>query len=125
SRVPSPSAWAPPAASASADVACVVTSPCPAPLRATTAVLATLSSIGKSKERTIVACDRIRPKGIDDAACAKFLKRKIDVIVPYAEKADAAADLGVPYVMLEKPDPTSRALKQLGTTLGTFKPAPA
>jgi len=108
-----------------ADVVCVVTAPHLAALRATTDLLATLSRIGKSKERTIVACDRIRPKGIDDAACAKFLKRKIDVVVPYAEKADAAADLGVPYVMLEKPDPTSRALKQLGTTLGTFKPAPA
>jgi hypothetical protein len=69
-----------------------------------------------------VTCVRIRPKGIDDAACAKFLKRKIDVVVPYAEKADAAADLGVPYVLAEKTDPTSLAIKQLGTKLGSFKP---
>jgi pilus assembly protein CpaE len=108
-----------------ADVVCVVTAPHLAALRATTDLLATLSRIGKSKEQTIVACDRIRPKGIEDAACAKFLKRKIDFVVPYAEEADAAADLGVPYVMLEKPDRTSRTLKQLGARLGTFKAAPA
>ena len=105
-----------------ADVVCVVTAPHLAALRATTDLLATLSRVGKSPDRTIVTCVRIRPKGIDDAACAKFLKRKIDVVVPYAEKADAAADLGVPYVLAEKTDPTSLAIKQLGTKLGSFKP---
>ena len=108
-----------------ADVVCVVTAPHLAALRATTDLLATLSRIGKSKGQTIVACARIRPKGIDDAACAKFLKRKIDVVVPYAEKADAAADLGLPYVLLEKPDRTALSLKQLGAKLGTFRAAPA
>ena len=108
-----------------ADVVCVVTAPHLAALRATTDLLATLSRMGKSKGQTIVVCDRIRPKGIDDAACAKFLKRKIDVVVPYAEKADAAADLGLPYVLLEKPDRTALALKELGAKLATFKAAPA
>src|SRR2546422_49215 len=42
-----------------ADVVCVVTAPHLAALRATADLLATLSRIGKSKERTIVACDRI------------------------------------------------------------------
>ena len=105
-----------------ADLVCVVTAPHLAALRATTDLLATLSRIGKSKERTIVVCDRIRPRGIEDAACAKFLKRKIDVVVPYAEKADAAADLGVPYVLAEKADPTTLAIKQLAAKLGSFKP---
>jgi MinD-like ATPase involved in chromosome partitioning or flagellar assembly len=105
-----------------ADVVCVVTAPHLAALRATTDLLATLSRVGKSPDRTIVTCVRIRPKGIDDAACAKFLKRKIDVVVPYAEKADAAADLDVPYVLAEKKDPTSLAITQLGTKLGSFKP---
>jgi MinD-like ATPase involved in chromosome partitioning or flagellar assembly len=85
-------------------------------------LLATLSRIGKSDERTIVVCDRIRPKGIEDGACAKFLKRKIDVVVPYAEKADAAADLGVPYMLAEKADPTTLAIKQLAAKLSSFKP---
>ncbi len=105
-----------------ADVVCVVTAPHLAALRATTDLLATLSRIGKSKDRTIVVCDRIRPKGIEDAACAKFLKRKIDMVIPYAEKADAAADLGVPYVLAEKADRTSLAIKELAAKLGTFKP---
>ncbi len=105
-----------------ADVVCVVTAPHLAALRATTDLLATLSRIGKSKDRTIVVCDRIRPKGIEDAACAKFLKRKIDMVIPYAEKADAAADLGVPYVLAEKADKTSLAIKELAAKLGTFKP---
>ena len=106
-----------------ADVVCVVTAPHLAALRATTDLLATLARIGKPKERTILVCDRIRPKGIDDAACAKFLERKIDVVVPFAEKADAAADLGVPYVLTEKADPTSVAMKQLRAKLEAFKPA--
>jgi pilus assembly protein CpaE len=105
-----------------ADLVCVVTAPHLAALRATTDLLATLSRIGKSNERIIVVCDRIRPRGIEDAACAKFLKRKIDVVIPYAEKADAAADLGVPYVLEEKADPTTLAIKQLAAKLGSFKP---
>jgi len=105
-----------------ADVVCVVTAPHLAALRATTDLLATLARIGKSKERTVVACVRIRPKGIDDAACVRFLKRKIDVVVPFAEKADAAADLGVPYVLAEKDDPTATAIKQLGAKLSAFRP---
>ena len=39
-------------------------------------------------------------KGIDDAGVAKFLKRKVDVVVPYAEKAyyDARPTIAIdPY----------------------------
>ncbi|TMC30148.1 MAG: response regulator, partial [Chloroflexi bacterium] len=81
------------------DVVCVVTAPHLAALRSTSDTLAMLTRIGISDERILVTLVRNTPKGIDDAGVAKFLKRKADVIVPYAEKADAAADLGVPYVL--------------------------
>ena len=76
-------------------------------------------------ERMLVALVRNTAKGIDDAGVAKFLRRKADVIVPYAEKADAAADLGVPYVLAEPSDKVTVALKVLASRLITRKAIPA
>jgi pilus assembly protein CpaE len=107
------------------DVVCVVTAPHLAALRSTSDTLAMLTRIGISDERILVTLVRNTPKGIDDAGVAKFLKRKADVIVPYAEKADAAADLGVPYVLAEPNDKTAVSLRQLAVRLATRKAVPA
>ena len=103
------------------DMVCVVTAPHLAALRSTSDTLAMLTRIGIAEERILVALVRSTIKGIDDAGVAKFLKRKADIVVPYAEKADAAADLGVPYVLAEPNDKTAIALKQLATRLVTRK----
>ena len=84
-----------------------------------------LTRIGISEGRILVTLVRNTSKGIDDAGVAKFLKRKVDVVVPYAEKADAAADLGVPYVLAEPNDKTTVALRQLAVRLATRKAVPA
>ena len=107
------------------DIVCVVTAPHLASLRGTSDTLAMLTRIGIADERILVALVRNTPKGIDDAGVAKFLKRKPDNVVPYAEKADAAADLGVPYVLAEPTDKTAIALKQLALRLATRKAVPA
>src|SRR6266542_915412 len=107
------------------DIVCVVTAPHLASLRSTSDTLAMLTRIGISDERILVTLVRNTPKGIDDAGVAKFLKRKADVIVPYAEKADAAADLGVPYVLAEPNDKTAVSLRQLAVRLATRKAVPA
>lgn len=107
------------------DIVCVVTAPHLAALRSTSDTLAMLTRIGISDERIVVALVRNTVKGIDDAGVSKFLKRKADIIVPYAEKADAAADLGVPYVLAEPNDKSTVALKQLATRLVTRKAVPA
>ena len=103
------------------DIVCVVSAPHLAALRSTSDTLAMLTRIGISDERILVALVRNTAKGIDDAGVAKFLKRKTDIVVPYAEKADAAADLGVPYVLAEPSDKTAIALKQLAERLATRK----
>jgi pilus assembly protein CpaE len=107
------------------DIVCVVTAPHLAALRSTSDTLAMLTRIGISNERILVALVRNTAKGIDDAGVAKFLKRRPDIVVPFAEKADAAADLGVPYVLAEPSDKTAVALKQLATRLATKKAVPA
>lgn len=107
------------------DIVCVVTAPHLAALRSTSDTLAMLTRIGIADERILVALVRSTVKGIDDAGIAKFLKRKPDIVVPYAEKADAAADLGVPYVLAEPNDKSTVALKQLATRLVTRKAVPA
>jgi pilus assembly protein CpaE len=107
------------------DIVCVVTAPHLASLRSTSDTLAMLTRIGIADERILVALVRNTAKGIDDAGVAKFLNRKPDNIVPYAEKADAAADLGVPYVLAEPNDKTAIALKQLALRLATRKAVPA
>jgi pilus assembly protein CpaE len=107
------------------DMVCVVTTPHLASLRSTSDTLATLTRIGISEARILVALVRTTAKGIDEAGVAKFLKRKADVIVPYAEKADAAADLGVPYVLAEPTDKAAVALKELAVRLASRKAAPA
>ena len=107
------------------DIICVVTAPHLAALRSTSDTLAMLTRIGISDERILVALVRNTAKGIDEAGVAKFLKRKADVVVPYAEKADAAADLGVPYVFAEPNDKVAAALKQLAVRLATRKAVPA
>jgi len=106
------------------DIVCVVTAPHLASLRSTSDTLAMLTRIGIADERIVVALVRNTAKGIDDAGVAKFLKRKPDVVIPYAEKADAAADLGVPYVLAEPSDKTASALKQLALRLATRKAVP-
>ena len=103
------------------DIVCVVSAPHLAALRSTSDTLAMLTRIGISDERILVALVRNTAKGIDDAGVAKFLKRKADIVVPYAEKADAAADLGVPYILAEPSDKTATALKQLAGRLATRK----
>ncbi len=107
------------------DVVCVVTAPHLASLRSTSDTLAMLTRIGIADERIMVALVRSTAKGIDDAGVAKFLKRKPDVVVPFADKADAAADLGVPYVLAEPNDKAAVALRQLATRLLTRKAVPA
>ena len=107
------------------DMVCVVTAPHLAALRSTSDTLAMLRRIGISNERILVALVRNTVKGIDDAGVAKFLERKPDLVVPFAEKADAAADLGVPYVLAEPNDKTAVALKQLAARLATKKAVPA
>jgi pilus assembly protein CpaE len=107
------------------DIVCVVTAPHLAALRSTSDTLAMLTRIGISDERIVVALVRNSAKGIDDAGVAKFLKRKPDIVVPFAEKADAAADLGVPYVLAEPNDKATVALKQLAVRLATRKAVPA
>jgi pilus assembly protein CpaE len=106
------------------DIVCVVAAPHLAALRGTSDTLAMLTRIGISDERILLALVRNTAKGIDDAGVAKFLKRKPDIVVPYAEKADAAADLGVPYVFAEPNDKTAIALKQLAVRLATRKAVP-
>ncbi len=106
------------------DMVCVVTAPHLASLRSTSDTLAMLTRIGIADERILVALVRNTAKGIDDAGVAKFLKRKADIVVPFAEKADAAADLGVPYVLAEPNDRTTAALKQLAVRLATRKAVP-
>ena len=103
------------------DIVCVVAAPHLAALRSTSDTLAMLTRIGISDERILVALVRNTAKGIDDAGVAKFLKRKADVVVPFAEKADAAADLGVPYILAEPSDKTAIALRQLAVRLATRK----
>ena len=103
------------------DIVCVVSAPHLASLRSTSDTLAMLTRIGISEERILVALVRNTAKGIDDAGVAKFLKRKADIVVPFAERADAAADLGVPYVLAEPSDKTAIALKQLAVRLATRK----
>jgi pilus assembly protein CpaE len=107
------------------DIVCVVTAPHLASLRSTSDTLAMLTRIGIADERILLALVRNTAKGIDDEGVAKFLKRRADIVVPYAEKADAAADLGVPYVLAEPNDKTSAALKQLAVRLATRKAVPA
>ncbi|HUG04968.1 MAG TPA: response regulator [Candidatus Limnocylindria bacterium] len=107
------------------DMVCVVTAPHLASLRSTSDALAMLTRIGIADERILIALVRNTAKGIDDAGVAKFLKRKPDIVVPFAEKADAAADLGVPYVLAEPNDKTTAALKQLAVRLATRKAVPA
>lgn len=103
------------------DIVCVVAAPHLAALRSTSDTLSMLTRIGISNERILVALVRNTSKGIDDAGVAKFLKRKADIVVPFAEKADAAADLGVPYILAEPNDKTAVALKQLAVRLATRK----
>jgi pilus assembly protein CpaE len=103
------------------DIVCVVAAPHLAALRSTSDTLAMLTRIGISDERILVALVRNTAKGIDDAGVAKFLKRKADIVVPFADKADAAADLGVPYILAEPSDKTAVALRQLAVRLATRK----
>lgn len=103
------------------DIVCVVSAPHLAALRSTSDTLAMLTRIGISDERILVALVRNTAKGIDDAGVAKFLKRRADIVVPFAEKADAAADLGVPYILAEPNDKTAIALRQLAVRLATRK----
>ncbi|MFN2520540.1 MAG: response regulator [Candidatus Limnocylindria bacterium] len=80
------------------DCVCVVSAPHLAALRATADLLAVLDRL-QLKAARLVVLNRRTSGGIENAQAATFLKVALDMVIPYTEHFDRAADMGRPLVM--------------------------
>jgi len=80
------------------EVACVVTAPHLASLRATADILDVLVKLQFPRDRVLLLLDRTSQRGLENDEIGAFFKRRPDVVVPYAPAFDDAADAGQPLV---------------------------
>ena len=80
------------------EVACVVTAPHLASLRATADILDVLVKLQFPRDRVLLLLDRTSQRGLENDEIGAFFKRRPDLVVPYAPAFDDAADAGQPLV---------------------------
>lgn len=94
------------------DCLCVVSAPHLAALRATADLLAVLDRLQLSAARLVVL-NRRTTGGIENAQATTFLKVALDMVIPYTEHFDRAADMGRPLVMTTPGNASAIAVVEL------------
>ena len=98
------------------DCVCVVSAPHLAALRATADLIAVLDRLQLTASRMVVL-NRRTTGGIENAQAAAFLKVPFDMVIPYTEHFDRAADMGRPLVMTTPGNASAIAVVELGGKL--------
>jgi pilus assembly protein CpaE len=105
-----------------ADVICVVTSPHLPALKATLDVLAVLEKLGVKKGRIVVVLDRTTPSGLEVDKVTRFFGRKPEVVVPFTEPFEDAADQGKPVVQTAPQHAGALMLRELAAQIAMVAP---
>ena len=106
-----------------ADGVVVVTAAHLPSLRATKDALEVLEKLAYPKERTVLVVNRTSSAGVEMDHVARFFNRKPDVIVPFTEACDDAADRGRPLVLLHQDSAATKAVRDLAARIAVAAPA--
>ena len=106
-----------------ADAAVVVTSAHLPALKATKQALEVLEKLSYPQERTVLVVNRTSAAGVEMDHVARFFNRKPDIVVPYTQACDDAADRGRPLTVLHPDSAASKVIRDLAARIAVAAPA--
>ena len=106
-----------------ADAAVIVTSAHLPSLKATKQALEVLEKLSYPHERTVLVVNRTSAAGVEMDHVARFFNRKPDIVVPYTQACDDAADRGRPLAVLHPDSAASKVIRDLAARIAVAAPA--
>ena len=106
-----------------ADAAVIVTAAHLPSLKATKQALEVLDKLSYPVERTVLVVNRTSAAGVEMDHVARFFNRKPDIVVPYTEACDDAADRGRPLTVLHPDSAASKVIRDLAARIAVAAPA--
>ena len=106
-----------------ADAAVIVTAAHLPSLKATKQALEVLEKLSYPVERTVLVVNRTSAAGVEMDHVARFFNRKPDIVVPYTEACDDAADRGRPLTILHPDSAASKVIRDLAARIAVTAPA--
>ena len=105
-----------------ADAAVIVTSAHLPSLKATKQALEVLEKLSFPRERTVLVVNRTSAAGVEMDHVARFFNRKPEIVVPYTEACDDAANRGRPLTILHPDSAASKAIRDLAARIAVAAP---
>ena len=105
-----------------ADAAVIVTSAHLPSLKVTKQALEVLEKLSFPRERTVLVVNRTSAAGVEMDHVARFFNRKPEIVVPYTEACDDAADRGRPLTILHPDSAASKAIRDLAARIAVAAP---
>jgi len=106
-----------------ADAAVIVTAAHLPSLKATKQGLEVLEKLSFPQERTVLVVNRTSASGVEMDHVSRFFNRKPDIVVPYTEACDDAADRGRPLIILHPDSAASKVIRDLAARIAVAAPA--
>ena len=106
-----------------ADAAVIVTAAHLPSLKATKQALEVLEKLSYPQERTVLVVNRTSSAGVEMDHVARFFNRKPDIVVPYTEACNDAADRGRPLTVLHPDSAASKMIRDLAARIAVAAPA--
>jgi pilus assembly protein CpaE len=106
-----------------ADGVVVVTAAHLPSMKATKQALEVLQKLSFPVERTVLVVNRTSAAGVEMDHVARFFNRKPDIVVPYTEACDDAADRGRPLTVLHPESAASKVIRDLAARIAVAAPA--
>jgi pilus assembly protein CpaE len=106
-----------------ADGVVVVTAAHLPSLKVTKETLDVLEKLSYPPERVVLVVNRTSSSGLEMDHLARFFNRKPDIIVPYTEACDDAADRGRPLTVLHPDSAATKAIRDLAARIAVAAPA--
>ncbi|MEK6207581.1 MAG: response regulator [Chloroflexota bacterium] len=92
-------------------------------LKATKQALEVLQKLSFPQERTVLVVNRTSASGVEMDHVARFFNRKPDIVVPYTEACDDAADRGRPLAVLHPESAAAKVIRDLAARIAVAAPA--
>ena len=106
-----------------ADAVVVVTAAHLPSLKATKQALDVLEKLSFPQERTVLVVNRTSATGVEMDHVARFFNRKPDIVVPYTQACDDAADRGRPLALLHPDSAAAKVIRDLAARIAVAAPA--
>jgi pilus assembly protein CpaE len=105
------------------DAVAIIAEPHVSSIKAAKDWLDVLDKLSYPPDRSVLVVNRTTPTGLENDNVAKFFNRKADIIVPYTQMFDDAADRGRPLVALRPDNAAVKVMRDLATQLTVIAPA--